>query len=227
MPFFDVARELLGPVSGRTGDQRSSCLTRSTKAATWSAAKRMLLKPSMFHSLEISAPTILGGRPPRPVAAAQFRVCRVRSTFPPRIMTRPQGSSPACLCASNARPIHPASATARGRSAPPMLIVLMRGSRDESIRTLPPLSLQISHPDSRILEFAAFAVAIHQQYGHSALAGPGERHLGREQAGLVAVRPTSPDSSPPSGLGNNGLQREWQRGGVPNLVTVLRQEIRA
>src|SRR6202035_1031497 len=211
----------------RRCDQRSRCRTRSTKTATWSAAKRMLPKPSMFHSLEISASSLLGGRPPRTVAAAQFRVWSDRSTFPPRIMTRTQGSSPAGLWPSNARPIHPASATARGRSAPPMLIVLMRGSRDESIRTLPPLSLQTRHPASRILEFAAFAVAIHQQYGHSALAGPGERHLAREQAGLVAVRPTSPDSSRPSGLGYNRLQRDWERGGGPNLVTVLRQEIRA
>jgi hypothetical protein len=55
----------------RRCDQRSRCRTRSTKTATWSAAKRMLPKPSMFHSLEISASSLLGGRPPRPVAAAQ------------------------------------------------------------------------------------------------------------------------------------------------------------
>src|SRR5207248_5732404 len=92
---------------------------------------------------------------------------------------------------------------------------------NESIRAPSPLSLGITHPGSGILEFAAFGVAIHHEHGDSALAGPGERHLAREQAGLVAIRPTPPDASLLSGLGYDRLQRGWQCGRVPNLVCRL------
>src|SRR2546430_17730977 len=73
---------------------------------------------------------------------------------------------------------------------------------NESIRAPSPLSLGITHPGSGILEFAAFGVAIHHEHGHSSLAGPGERHLAREQAGLGAFWPTPPEEAPPSRPGS-------------------------
>jgi len=91
-----------------------------------------------------------------------------------------------------------------------------------SVGTASPHPLRITRPGSSILELAAFAVPIHQEHGRSALAGSGERHLAREQAGLEAIDPAAPDSSLLSGLGYKRLQLWWQRGGVPNLITVFR-----
>src|SRR5437588_4870174 len=92
---------------------------------------------------------------------------------------------------------------------------------NESIRAPSPLSLGITHPGSGILEFAAFGVAIHHEHGDSALAGPGERHLAREQAGLIASRSTPPDATLLRRLGSDRPQRRWHYGRVPNLVAVL------
>jgi len=62
----------------------------------------------------------------------------------------------------------------------PMLIVLMLGSRDDhpsSAATFLRSVIQAPH-----LEFAAFAVAIHQQHGHAALADRGSdiSHVNRQ-----------------------------------------------
>src|SRR5260370_37569397 len=157
--------------------ERRMRLTRSTKLVTWGAVKRALLKPSMFHRLRISSSSGLGGWSPPPVPPPpQFWVCRFRLTFPAWIKTRTQGNSPMRSLASTACLIHGASASRSSRSLPPISTVLIAAFQRSSIRAPPPLSLQITHPGSRILEFAALAVAIHQEHGHSALAGPGERH---------------------------------------------------